>query len=48
VQEQAKVEIKPFNSPASTGLSYAVKNRMVDDMGKLVFDRRFKNFINHK
>lgn len=42
------MEIKPMRSPASTGLTYAAKNKLVDDMGKLVFDRRFKGFINHK
>lgn len=48
VNEEFKMPIKSARSPASTGLSYAAKNRLVDDMGKLVFDRRFKGFINHK
>ena len=48
VEDGMRIEIKSSRTPASTGLTYAMKNRMVDDMGKLVFDRRFKGFINHK
>jgi hypothetical protein len=41
-------DIRSSKSPGSTGLTYAYKNRMVDEMGRLVFDRQFKGFLNHK
>jgi hypothetical protein len=46
VEEPLRIEVT--KSPESTGLTYAKKNRLVDDMGKIVFDRRFKSFLNHK